>query len=565
MPRLPSLLLALATWFAALNIATAESDEIDLQSFKNAHRLELAAAAETLKQGFDQEIERVADTGNFAAVKALRTEKNRFTDAGALPTSDGMQSHKADYLQNRKLAAGKLHKAYTAAIAELTKQRQFERAEFLEAEMNAFVQRERVMLGLEEAAPSRPAAPRATAINNATPQILAIATRLHEELEQIAELATTTQRDEAHRALIAQLDRDISKAQAKATFIIADISDRDVNDGTYHLKLAGLQDSQTIPGLERRITGISLPLTKSEALSVRPGHLLEFTGTLHLAETDQRVKGAIEIVTVEGRANRKSYGFYIDKYKTNVRRKTPTEEAAEREAEEAEDADDGLPNATPAAGSRAANLQNASQQIQTFATRLYKELAQIAKLPTTTQRNEAHRTLVAQLDRDISKGEAKATFTIKDISEESSNDGTYRISLAELQGVKAIPGHIDRFSETVLPLSKSDALSIQPGDVLELTGTFRFSLSSKIGFLDEKYPQPVRAIEIITIYDRANRNYYGFYIDNYKANVRKQSEVEEEAKRDAKAIEEDVPEAQPNPQVPPPRRSELDFRDDAGR
>jgi hypothetical protein len=98
--------------------------------------------------------------------------------------------------------------------------------------------------------------------------------------------------------------------------------------------------------------------------------------------------------------------------------------------------------------------------------------------------------------------------------------------------------------------------------VLEITGTLRFTLSRNIGYLDEKYPRPVRAIEIITIRDPEKYRFYGFYIDNYKVNLRKQSEVNTETKRATKAIEEDAPAAKPKPQVPPLPRSELDFRDE---
>jgi hypothetical protein len=150
--------------------------------------------------------------------------------------------------------------------------------------------------------------------------------------------------------------------------------------------------------------------------------------------------------------------------------------------------------------------------LDAFANRFYEQLAAIAEESTSAKRDVAHNAMVKALDDEIRRKSIVVRLPIHNVDENSSTRGTYDIQFGTLEGYADI-GHVDQHVTYLyeVPLKKDIALKTKQGDILELSGTPRFSAG---------YVNAPRTTELLTFRPRdLNDKTYTVYLQNYKLSI----------------------------------------------
>jgi hypothetical protein len=139
-----SCLLPLVIFFVSLTfcpISRADANDApaaELEKMKDQYKKSVATARADLLKAFDAKLKQVARSGNFAAVKELRAEKEQFQNNAKLPTVMVMKQPVAEYHQRIKKDCDALSAAYDNAVRHYTKALDLTKADSVNREWETF-------------------------------------------------------------------------------------------------------------------------------------------------------------------------------------------------------------------------------------------------------------------------------------------------------------------------------------------------------------------------------------------------------------------------------------------
>ena len=265
------------------SVAFADQIQDDLQTAKKKHDQAVTTAKDLLDKAFLSRIKDAAQKEDLTTIKALIAEKELFDADGTLPTHPLLTEEVIRYIGSRRSSASATYLVYQNSIQAYVGTNQLDAAKKLEAESTHFTEAEQTSISLNKRSKAKPDAPE---IEKAIDVKATVATKdrlaeffssYEKMLQEIASQSTTVKQEEVHRTLAKKLDENIKNQTWEFHCRINDI--KQSNGGRFVI-------SHEFPieysNPEQQWTGrtsATVTLTQQEALALKPGDYVIYTGT----------------------------------------------------------------------------------------------------------------------------------------------------------------------------------------------------------------------------------------------------------------------------------------------
>jgi hypothetical protein len=223
---------------SACGIVSAQDITATLDDAHAQHEQVVKDACSSLERAFLEAIKSAAAEEHLSELRALLDARDQFVADGSLPDIPSISSSTEKYLSARKASAKNVYDAYRRAIADLNERLLLNESSAVTAKMKAFVNAERVSIGLEptfaanendEGNPGDDSAARRRALSIAFE-------RLSAALKRMSQLPTTAQRAKEHKEILDRLDAEFKRTVWEVRFPISNVKSTR-RDGYYSLTL----------------------------------------------------------------------------------------------------------------------------------------------------------------------------------------------------------------------------------------------------------------------------------------------------------------------------------------
>jgi hypothetical protein len=316
--------------FLLANGFAAEVSAPHLTEAIAAHEAAVKAAKAEVDAAFRVAIKQAANAEHLDELQSLLDARRGFLDRSEVSDTPAVQSAIDQYKEKRKTSARSVVEAYHSEIEAVAKLLRLEEATQLRQKMNAFINEERVAIGLPADPRLVAAAPDvSTAPTESTQEYLEnFVTQLTGEVERVSKLHPDALQKTEFRAMCDKMGKEFQRHRLVFRFPIDDVQE-EVAGTSYDLDFGHpieLRDIHYFSSLGGRT---NVRLTEAAAGSIRTDYVWDIRGTGRIVfgygRQPENIPRSQWVATITVPFMEGYYYIYLSDFKANLRKMTNEE------------------------------------------------------------------------------------------------------------------------------------------------------------------------------------------------------------------------------------------------